>query len=107
MIGHFGDYDGLRAFYHIIRHNHVASNRQAVHEVGIVGNGHLALAYCPGAVFAQYLSVVVAFIGRPVLGIDKIGPFKKLSSGHILRGRLSYELGVEFAQPSGCVITKS
>ena len=66
-----------------------------MHEVGIVGNGHLALAYCPGAVFAQYLSVVVACIGRPVLGIDKIGSFKSFHLVIFYAG-ISYELGVEF-----------
>ena len=75
-VGSFWYYDGLRAFNHVVRYNHVASYRQTVHEIGIVGYCHLAVAYGPVAVFAQYLSVVVAGIGSPVLGVYKVCSFE-------------------------------
>ena len=42
-VGGFGDDNALRAFYHIVRNNHVAADGQAMHEVGVVSHGHLTV----------------------------------------------------------------
>ena len=72
----FRDDNGLRTLDNIIRHNHIPSYREAVHEVGIIGDGHLTVAYGPITVCTQNLSVVVACISWPSSGIYKSAPSK-------------------------------
>ena len=68
----FGDDDALRTFNHVIRHNHVAAHGEAMHEVGIVREGHLLGINRPRAIHVDYLPVVRVSVGRPVLGIDEV-----------------------------------
>ena len=44
-----------------------------MHEICVVGQGHLLGVNCPVAVGAEDLSVVGAAVGRPVPRIDEVG----------------------------------
>ena len=94
-VGRLGYDDGPGAFDDVVRDNHVAAHGQAVHEVGLVGDGHLAVADGPRAVCAEYLSVVVACVCRPALGVDEVCAFEGLHLV-VFHAGVSDELGGQF-----------
>ena len=72
-----------------------------MHEEGVVGDSHLAVADGPGGivvVVAQHLAVVVRTSDTrtaPVLGIDEVGSFESLHLV-VFHAGIAHELGVEF-----------
>ena len=66
-----------------------------MHEEGVVRERHLLGVDRPFAVAAQHPAVVGIGIGRPVFGIDEIGPFERATL-IVFHTCAAHEAGVEF-----------